>query len=87
MAIELNIKWNDLIKGLPGVLNTLGTLLDRSQTIKHIFKNKHKMKGPMGPMGLGPKNHKFTKKHKNQNNSLLLENETDARRNSSKVWL
>ena len=51
------------MKGFPGLLNTLGTLLDRSQTIKLIFKKSQKMKGPMGPMGLGPKNHNFTKNH------------------------
>ena len=42
------------MKGFPGVLNTPGTLLDRSQTMKQIFKTCQKMKGPMGPMGLGP---------------------------------
>ena len=37
------MKWQKLIKGFPGLLNTLGTLLDRSQTIKHFFKNSHTM--------------------------------------------
>ena len=35
---ELNIKRNNLINGFPGLLNTLGTLLDRSQTILQFFK-------------------------------------------------
>ena len=55
------MKWNNLIKGFPGLLNTLGTLLDRSQTIKQIFKKCQKMKGPMGPRGLGPKTIKLLK--------------------------
>ena len=55
LHFELNIKWNNLIKGFPGLLNTIRTLLDRSQTIKQIFKKCQKMKGPMGPRGLGPK--------------------------------
>ena len=38
---ELNMKWNNSIKGFTGLRNTLGTLLDKSQTIKHI-KTKHK---------------------------------------------
>ena len=42
------------MKGFPGLLNTMGTLLDRSQTIKQIFKKCQKTKGPMGPRGLGP---------------------------------
>ncbi len=45
------------IKGFPGVLNIIGTLLDRSQTIKQIFKKSQKMEGPMGPRDLGPKKH------------------------------
>ena len=32
------MKYIDLINGFLGLLNTLGTLLDRSSTIKHIFK-------------------------------------------------
>ena len=40
--------------GFPGVLNTIGTLLDRSQTVKPIFEKYLKMEGPMGPRGLGP---------------------------------
>ena len=39
----------------------------------------------MGPMGLGPKNHNFTKIIKSHENLVLLQNETDARRNSPKV--
>ena len=54
---------NKLVKGFPGLLNTLGTLLDRSQTIKLIFKKTRKMKGPMSPMGLGPQNPKNHKHH------------------------
>ena len=61
MAFLLNNKWNKLIKGFPGLLNTIGTLLDRSQTIKQIFKKSQKMKGPMGPRGLGPKTIKLLK--------------------------
>ena len=38
-----------------------------------------------GPMGIGPKNHNFTKIIKSHENLVLLQNETDARRNSSKV--
>ena len=49
--------------GFPGLLNTPGTLLDRSQAIKPFSKTCQKMKGPMGPMGLGPGNHNFTKNH------------------------
>ena len=79
------MKWNNLIKGFPGLLNTPGTLLDRSQTIKHIFKKCQNMKGPMGPMGLGPKTQNFTKIIKGDENLVLLQNDTDARRNSSKV--
>ena len=41
--------------------------------------------GPMGPMGLGPKNQNFTKIFKSHENLALLQYETDARRNSSKV--
>ena len=48
------MKPDNLIKGFPGLLKTIGTLLDRSQTIKHIFKKSQKMEGHMGPRGLGP---------------------------------
>ena len=61
LYFELNNKWNKLIKGFPGLLNTLGTLLDRSQTIKQIFKKSRKMEGPMGPRGHGPKTIKLCK--------------------------
>ena len=44
LHFELNMKWNKLMKGFPGVLNTLGTLLDRSQTITRIYKQYQKMK-------------------------------------------
>ena len=60
-SFELNMKQNNLIKGFPGVLNTLGTLLDRSRTIKYIFKKTPKMEGPIGPRGLGPKKHESHK--------------------------
>ena len=44
--------------GFPGLLNTLGPRLDRSQTIKQIFNKSQKHvywhQGPMGPRGLGP---------------------------------
>ena len=39
----------------------------------------------MGPMGLGPKTQNFTKIIKRNENLVLLQNETDARRNSSKI--
>ena len=39
----------------------------------------------MGPMGRGPKNQNFTEIIKSNENLVLLQNETDARRNSSKV--
>ena len=39
----------------------MGTLLDRSQTIKYIFKKIENMEGPMGPRGLGPKTIKLLK--------------------------
>ena len=55
------MKSNNLVKGFPGLLNTLGTLLDRSQTIKQILKNVKNTKGPMGPRGLGPKTIKLLK--------------------------
>ena len=58
--------------GFPGVLNTIGTLLDRSQTIKQIFKKCQKMKGPMGPMGLGPKTIKLLKSLKNHENHCFF---------------
>ena len=58
---------------------------DRSQAIKNIFKKCQKMKGPMGPMGLGPKTQNFTKIIRSHENLVLWQNETDARRNSSKV--
>ena len=35
---ELNIKEHNLIKGCPGLLNTIGTLLDRSRTKLHLFQ-------------------------------------------------
>ena len=38
----------------------------------------------MGPMGLGPKNQNFTKIIKSHEKLSLLQNETDARRNSAK---
>ena len=55
---ELNIKWNSLIKGFPGLLNTIGTLLDRSWTVLQKVKKSEKWGGPMGPggtMGPGPR--------------------------------
>ena len=39
----------------------------------------------MGPMGLGPKTQNFIKIIKSYENLFLMQNETDARRNSSKV--
>ena len=36
--VELNMKWKKLIRGFPGLLNTLGALLDRSRTILQTFK-------------------------------------------------
>ena len=58
---ELNIKWNNLITGFPGLLNTPGTLPDRSQPIKQNFKKCQKMEGPMTPGNLGPKTIKLLK--------------------------
>ena len=55
------IKKNKLIKGFPGLLNIIRTLLDRSQTIKQIFKKCQKIEGPHGPQGLGPKTIKWFK--------------------------
>ena len=57
--------------GFPGLLNTLGTLLSRSQTIKHIFKTSQ-MEGPMGPRGLGPKTIKLLKSLKIMKSLVLF---------------
>ena len=85
MAFELNIKRNKLIKGFPGLLNTPGTLLDRSQTIKQIFKKCQKMKGPMGPRGLGPKTIKLLKSSKIMKIIVFFfRHGKDAHRNSAK---
>ena len=81
---ELNNKWNKLIKGFPGLLHTLGTLLDRSQTIKQIFKKCQKLKGPMGPRGLGPKTRKLSKSLKTMKISVFFQRGSDAHRDFEK---
>ena len=73
-----------MIKGFPGVLNTPGTLLDRSQTIKQNFKKCQKMKGPMGPRGLGPKTIKLLKSLKIMKISVCFEHGKDAHRDFEK---
>ena len=69
---KLNNKWNNLIKGFPGLLNTPGTRLDRSRTIKQDFKKCRKMMGPMTPGNLGPKTIKIFKSLKSWKSRFFL---------------
>ena len=73
-----------MIKGFPGLLNTIQTLLDRSQTIKHIFKKCQKTKGPRG---LGPKTIKLLKSLKIMKINVFFQHGKDAHRDSAKVAL
>ena len=86
VAFRIKYKKNNSIKGFPGLLNTLGTLLDRSQTIKHFSKDVKKWRVPWAPWALGPKTITSLKIIESHENLVLLQNETDARRNFSKVW-
>ena len=72
------------MKWFPGLLNTIGTLLDRSQTIKQIFKKCQKMKGSMGPMGLRPKTIKLLKSSKIMKITYFCQHGKDAHRHSAK---
>ena len=64
---ELNIKWNNLIKGFPGLLNTIGTLLDRSRVILQKVKKSRKWGPhvPQGDHGPGPQGPWAPKKQRN----------------------
>ena len=69
---ELNNKWNKLIKGFPGLLNTIRTLLDRSQTMKQILKKSQNTKGPMTPGNFGAETIKLFKSLKIVKSSFFL---------------
>ena len=74
MAFELNIKWNKLIKGFPGLLNTIQTLLARSQTIKINFQKISKHEGSHEPRKPWTQNHKIIKIIKNHENHCFFLN-------------
>ena len=78
------MKCNKLIKGFRGVLKTIGTLLDRSQTIKQIFKKCQQMEGPMTPGNLGPKTIKLLKSLKIMKISFFFQHGKDAHRDFEK---
>ena len=83
MVFELNNKWNQLIKGFPGVLNTLGTLLDRSQTIKQKFNKISTNEGSHGPQGPWAQNHKIIKIIENHENYCFF---STWKRCASQFW-
>ena len=66
------------------LLNTPGTLLDRSQTIKQIFKKSKKIEGPMTPGNLGSKTIKSLKSLKIMKIISFFEHGKAARQNSAK---
>ena len=78
------MKSTNLIKGFPGLLNTIGTLLDRSRTILQKVNKSEKWGAPWapggtmgpGPRGLGPK------KQRNFEKYVFFQHRKDARRNS-----
>ena len=65
--LQLTIKWNNLINVFPGLLNTIGTLLDRSRVILQKVKKSRKWgpHGPRGDHGPGPQGPWAQQKRKN----------------------
>ena len=72
------------MNGSPGLLNTPGTLLDRSKTIKQIFEKCRNTKGPMTPKNLKPKTIKLFKSLKIMKMQAFFEHGKDAHRDSEK---
>ena len=65
----------------------MGTLLDRSKTIKQIFKKCQKMQGPVTPGNLKPKTTKLLKSVKIMKIRVFFQHGKDAHRDSAKVAL
>ena len=76
-----------MIKGFPGLLNTIRTLLDRSQTIKQIFKKMPKHEGSHDPRKPWAQNHEIIKIIKSHENHCFFQHGKDAHRDSEKVAL
>ena len=73
-----------MIKGFPGLINTIGTLLDRSRVILQKVKKTRKWgpHGPQGDHGPGPQGPWAQKNKEILKMGGFVEREKDVRRNS-----